>query len=240
MSVYVGADVVTSGLVLHLDAANSKSYPGSGTTWTDLSGLGNHGTLVNGPTYSASNGGSIVFDGTNDYVTVPHSTSLNITGNTITIEAIFKTSYDPGIGVYPALLAKRYSYGVNNGAYGLWIDNATGNRKNLFVVCTAGAETSVGGIIRVNDNTFHYVTCVYDGTNLSFYNNGVLSSQTALSGNILTQNQPILIGTGVVGGVINSTYYYRDSMYLYRIYNSALSADEVAQNFEANRGRYGL
>ena len=65
-----------NGLVLALDAANTKSYPGSGTTWTDLSGRGNTGTLTNGPTYSSANGGSIVFDGTNDYVVVNNNASI--------------------------------------------------------------------------------------------------------------------------------------------------------------------
>ena len=63
-----GPTVVTNGLVLALDAADRNSYPGSGTAWTDISGRGNTGTLTNGPTYSSANGGSIVFDGTNDYV----------------------------------------------------------------------------------------------------------------------------------------------------------------------------
>ena len=68
MSLGHGASIVRNGLVLYLDAANPKSYPGSGTTWKDLSGNGNNGTLVNGPTFNSANGGSIVFDGTNDYV----------------------------------------------------------------------------------------------------------------------------------------------------------------------------
>jgi hypothetical protein len=68
MSIGYGPRVVTDGLVLALDAADTNSYPGSGTTWNDLSGNGNTGTLTNGPTYSSDNGGSIVFDGTNDYV----------------------------------------------------------------------------------------------------------------------------------------------------------------------------
>ncbi len=61
--------IVTDGLVLCLDAANSRSYPGTGATWTDLKG-GNNGTLENGPTFDAANGGSIVFDGTDDIVNV--------------------------------------------------------------------------------------------------------------------------------------------------------------------------
>ena len=68
MSLSRGPKIVTNGLVLYLDAANKKSYPGSGTTWTDLSGNNNTGTLTNGPTFDSNNGGSIVFDGTNDYV----------------------------------------------------------------------------------------------------------------------------------------------------------------------------
>jgi hypothetical protein len=59
--------IVTDGLVLCLDAGNPKSYPGSGTTWTDLSGNGNNGTLVNGVGYSGDNLGSLSFDGVNDY-----------------------------------------------------------------------------------------------------------------------------------------------------------------------------
>jgi hypothetical protein len=68
MGISYNPRIVTDGLVLALDAGNTKSYPGSGTAWTDLSGRGNTGTLVNGPTYSSANGGSIVFDGVNDYV----------------------------------------------------------------------------------------------------------------------------------------------------------------------------
>ena len=68
--------IITSGLVLFLDAGNTSSYPGSGTTWTDLSGNGNNGTLTNGPTYTSSNGGAIVFDGINDFVNSGSSISL--------------------------------------------------------------------------------------------------------------------------------------------------------------------
>ncbi|MFM7065351.1 MAG: hypothetical protein ACKO0U_00750, partial [Gammaproteobacteria bacterium] len=67
MSAYAGPEIVNSGLVLSLDAGNARSYPGSGSTWTDLAAAARTGTLTNGPTYSSSNGGSIVFDGVNDY-----------------------------------------------------------------------------------------------------------------------------------------------------------------------------
>ncbi len=74
---FTGPNIITNGLILELDAANRKSYPGSGTTWTDLSGNGNTGTLTNGPTFSSANGGSIVFDGVDDYVNCGNASSLN-------------------------------------------------------------------------------------------------------------------------------------------------------------------
>ena len=67
---------VKDGLVLDLDAGNPLSYPGTGTTWTDLSGNNNNGTLINGVGYNSDNGGSLVFDGVDDHGTIPHSPSL--------------------------------------------------------------------------------------------------------------------------------------------------------------------
>ena len=68
-------NIITRGLVLHLDASSPSSYPGSGTSWSDISNNGHVGTLTNGPTFSTDGGGSIVFDGSNDYVTIPHSSN---------------------------------------------------------------------------------------------------------------------------------------------------------------------
>ena len=85
MGFYRGPKIVTNGLVLYLDAANKKSYPGTGTTWTDLSGLGNNGTLTNGPTFNSANGGSIVFDGVDDYVSVANNSSLNASTQTVSV-----------------------------------------------------------------------------------------------------------------------------------------------------------
>ena len=69
--------IVTSGLVLCLDAANKLSYPSTGTSWYDLTSTGYVGTLTNGPTFNGSNGGTIVFDGVDDYVSVSSAQSLN-------------------------------------------------------------------------------------------------------------------------------------------------------------------
>ncbi len=76
MSGKIGPDINENGLVLSLDAANYKSYTGSGTTWRDLSGNSNNGTLTNGPTFNAANMGAIVFDGTDDKVTISMNSSF--------------------------------------------------------------------------------------------------------------------------------------------------------------------
>ena len=96
MSLFHSPRIVTDGLVLCLDAGNTKSYPGSGTTWTDLSGRRNNGTLTNGPTFDSANGGSIVFDGTNDTVSIPASANQVFGTGDYTLEWWSKTSDTDG------------------------------------------------------------------------------------------------------------------------------------------------
>ena len=80
MSTRYNARIVSDKLMLHLDAANPKSYIGSGTSWVDISGKGNNGTLTNGPTFSSDNLGSFVFDGTNDHVALNSSFQVSTSG----------------------------------------------------------------------------------------------------------------------------------------------------------------
>jgi hypothetical protein len=111
-----GPTISTNGLVLALDAGDRNSYVSGSTTWNDLVGL-NNGTLTNGPTFNSANGGSIVFDGTNDYVVVPESSSVDITTNTITF----------GGWCYPTISNLYQHIVVNTGGgdlnrqYGMWL-----------------------------------------------------------------------------------------------------------------------
>ena len=102
-------NIVTNGLVLNLDATNPRSYPQpyNGTTWINLAGT-NNGTLTNGPTYNSANGGSIIFDGTNDYVDCGNPISLQI--NTGTICVWVKTA-SPGSG-FRGIITKQNNYGL--------------------------------------------------------------------------------------------------------------------------------
>jgi hypothetical protein len=115
------ASVVTTGLQLYLDAGNASSYPGTGTAWTDLSVNGRNGTLTNGPTYSGTNGGSIVFDGTNDYVQC--TGSLTVTAATFV--AWIKRNGNQG--QYDGIL---FSRGTNTTGMNFQVSNQLGYHWN--------------------------------------------------------------------------------------------------------------
>jgi hypothetical protein len=228
MAVYGGPDIVTDGLVLCLDAGNSKSYPGTGTTWTDLSGNNNNGTLTNGPTFSGANKGSIVFDGSNDYVNAVTATSLGInsvsTGFTISIW--FKTS--GGVEYY-------------------LFDNFNGS-KDISLRVDAGvlevymAATGVINAVRFgsgyNNNVWHNFTITWNGSNLlTAYANSISigTNGTTLSGSF-ESNAAFRIGSRPV----SPGAFFAGNIAQVSVYNRALTAQEIQQNHNALKGRFGL
>jgi hypothetical protein len=235
MAAFSGPDVIDSGLVLALDAADRNSYPGSGTTWTDLSGRSNTGTLTNGPTYSSSNGGSIVFDGTNDRIDCGTNFSSVITGtNSFSIEC----------WVYPQNTQATYA-----DIWGNHTDNFTG------IVCQQNFTTlnqyswgwgnGVSWATSGGSNYFNLVTlqwnhliAIRSGTSILTYLNGNLVDSLTNSSSIAPNSSfNFQIGTGYnLGG----TRYFRGNVSNFKIYNRALTATEVQQNFNATRSRYGI
>jgi hypothetical protein len=230
-SANIPVPLITANLVMNLDASNSSSYPGSGTTWTDLSGNGNNGTLTNGPTYSSANGGSIVFDGTNDYVNC--GTGLAQSGSW-TISGFVKCS----VSSAQAIILQR------SGPSPTYLQN-----YEIFVLATnkfaCGADADsykrVESTTTMVTNTWYFVTGLYDSTTkiLSIYINGNLeNSSTALVGNpTSTGTQYVTLGAGD-GLEIGNRLTGNISKAL--IYNRALSAAEILQNFNSLRGRYGI
>jgi hypothetical protein len=216
--------VVTSGLILNLDAGNSASYPGSGTTWFNTAGS-NNGTLTNGPTYSAANGGGIVCDGINDYVNFTTPPSLT---NQITLEVWANLTLD---GTYRHLAGREQSYRI-----------ICRNDGFQFVLATAnnGWYSSAGNYIISGTalSGLNSIICTYNGSNLFAYVNGVPIGQTtsAISGNIVASNPYHLMGSTAGGAAA----YSLGTMHVNRVYNRALSAAEVRQNFDALRGRFGI
>jgi hypothetical protein len=217
-----------NGLVLCLDAGNSKSYPGSGTVWTDLSGNGNNGTLVNGVGYSGSNLGSLVFDGSNDYADF-FAPSL---GTTTTVEMWVNlgASYS-GKMFFGWLL-----YDVWCGSGNLGYNTANGD--------VYGISSSTVSSLGLVNNWKHYVFEMRSDvsyTNNKIYINTI--SQT-LSQQLSTENagnRTFNSGNGRISGWRTDTLYpIPMNCSSFRVYNRALSAAEITQNFNALRSRYGL
>ena len=209
-----------SGLILLADSANKNSYSGSGTVWNDLSGLGNNGTLVNGPTFDANtNKGAFTFDGTNDYINFGNSSILQ--QSTGTLSAWTKAS-SPGSG-YRGIIAKQ-------GAYGLFYTDS------ILVAYdwTAGVARSTG--INIADNTWKNVVLTYqsgvsNGTRI--YINGV----SVLTTTITIQNQ---VANLFGGAEANAGQYAACNISMFKMYNRALTSAEVLQNYNATKKRYGL
>jgi len=229
MGIAYSPKIVTDGLVLCLDAANVKSYPGTGTTWFDLSGNGNNGTLINGPVYSSADGGSIDFDGTNDYVL--GGSNLPISGNpafTISYWAIwdgatFSTNFPSGVG--------NNATGVTN--RGLSTTWSSGRIALDFWSVRYRAATTL------NVQQWYYVSFVKVPGPISsttLYVNG-LSVSGAVEG---TNSTPDIISSPYVVGRLDATRWFNGRVSDAKIYNRALSADEVKTNFNALRGRYGI
>lgn len=213
-------NIVTSGLVLNLDAAYTPSFPKSGTTWTDLSGNGNNGTLVNGPSYSSLDGGSISFDGVDDYVLF---SEIILSGN-FTISQIVNLS-GTGNGPMP-IGGGLYSNGSTYKGY-VWFRNSV-NEVRLAVNDEQTVIFSINSSLWVNKTILYTVR--RQGTIATFYIDGV----EITSGTISTNNFNIrTIGYSYVFayaslGTISNTM----------IYNRALSATEVLQNYYAGLQRF--
>jgi hypothetical protein len=221
-----GGNIVTDGLVLYLDAANTKSYLGSGTIWTDLSRGGNIGTLTNGPTFNSSNGGSIVFDGADDFVSVPDSTNWDFT-TSLTIELwVYVTTYDTG-----GTMIIHQQNGSAVGGFEIWINTSGGiyfNKNPFTTIVTTGNVFS--------RNTWQHVVCTHNGTTGIVYLNGtnVGQANASLPDNVTGQ---LRIGSWANVG----SYELNGRISNLRIYkNKALTAQEVLQNYNALKGRYGL
>jgi hypothetical protein len=237
MSISYNPGIVTSGLVLCLDAANTKSYPGSGTVWTDVSGNGNTGTLVNGPTYSSSNLGSIVFDGVNDYASVNVNSFIR-SNSAYTFNSFFYYSAG-GSGSAPYSLMTYPSDANNND--GFWQHLNLGGTFYWRTEDSVAGETggTIGASSPFSDSNWYYLTTVVKTNGLIYYLNGVLFatiSNTFAWANVRNDNVAYLY----IGAGYGEAYPFAGKIPYFSLHNKELSAAEVTQNFNALRGRYGI
>lgn len=220
--------IVTNGLVLNLDAANYKSYPKTGTTWTDISLNNNNGTLINGPIYSPDNGGNIVFDGVNDYCSTSYFGNAT---NSFTYSAW---------AINPTSIAQLIVSRGRDGAGSGWSANisfqASGAVSSGVVVDGTGVDciSSQTGLWKPNEGC--YVTGVWQsGVGLSVYANGVFL-KTTLSGGINLRSST----DGWVLASITTGLFFNVKIANFTIYNRVLSTSEISQNYMALKSRFGL
>jgi hypothetical protein len=224
---------ITDGLVLCLDAANTRSYPGSGTIWSDLSRGGNNGTLTNGPTFNGANGGSIVFDGTNDYVDLGDPSTLSIP-DSLSVNVWFNIGV---LGGWRGIVAKRLGGSTTNYAINF---NSDSNLFQWYYNNGSGFRiVSVPFSTNFTSNVWYNIcgTFIKNGANTTgvLYRNGISISSNTLSGNIVTVTTPV-----TVGSTSSSSEFFLGSIPLVQIYNRALSATEILQNYNATKTRFRL
>ena len=228
MACNAGPDIVEDGLVLCLDAGNNNSYPKSGTTWSDLAGS-NNGTMENmtSANYSSDNGGSLSFDGTDEYVNCGNGSIFRLTTE-LTLECWVKTlstsNYNHFISRFP----------TNNCSY--LIGSQSSNGYLYFSRSTDGANLGVNGSLDINvcNGSWNHVVASYnsDSSTLLMSVNSTISS-SSLTGSIHEGTSNLEIGRRSGVG-----QYYAANIAAVKVYNRALTADEIRRNYEATVGRF--
>jgi hypothetical protein len=219
-------NIVTNGLVLYLDAANYLSYVSGSTTWRDISSSNLSGSLINGPTFSSGNGGSIVFDGTNDYVDCGNT--INLTSAISIVTWIRKTTKTPR-NIYEGVVDKGRD---NYGAWSLNVDEVP--LRVTFKCKIAGVNRSIITTSDFSDNTWMQVAGTFNGSTLAIYQNSILNNSASYAGSIGTNSESIRIGAA------NDGYYFLGNIASTQIYNRALTSDEILQNYNSTKARFGL
>jgi hypothetical protein len=227
--------IVTDGLIVNLDAGNPSSYSGSGTTWTDISGTGNAGTLTNGPTYSTANRGTIVFDGTNDYVLLPINL-INWVSNPFSISIWFKTSTS---GIILGQQNTNTPAVATGFVPAIYVDSSGNLKTSCF---WGGATTNIStSPTAVWNGAWNNVVVTVSGTNHLSYLNGSLYSTISKTQTSYAPTYYYYIGVGTTATwpAIGNTWF-NGSISNFNVYNKQLTAGEVSQNFNALRSRYGI
>lgn len=223
MAVHAGPDIVTDGLILHLDAANARSYPGSGTTWTDLSDRGNNLTTSNSPPFSTSNGGYFGFNGSSQSASRA-GTLAGMNYNNFSVVVGFRSTTRKQ---YMALVGddvnasgfSGYTTELSNGSPLMWSNNNT-----------------LGTTEKYDDGKWHIAafTMKTGSNNCTIFVDGV-SRVTGTLPTPSTANTSFLVASWGSSG-----YNYAGDIAFAQIYNRTLESAEVVNIYNALRGRFGL
>jgi len=237
MATLYSPKIVTDGLVLALDAANTESYPGAGTIWFDLSGNGKNATLVNGPTFNGANGGSLNFDGADECALTSTGVITTITDFTIDIIILYNSANPAAGGVF--------GYGIppdSNSNLGFMLHAATGG---FYLLISDGTNrpqgVSISGLV---NNSINHLTFVVksNGVTKSYRNGTFLSTNTPSPFTTLNINSSFIVALGrdVRYNTGTSLRHFLGGIFSTKLYNRELSAAEILQNYNATKGRFGL
>ena len=234
-----GVNIVNNGLILCLDSANTKSYNGISNTWYDLSASLNNGTLVNGVTFSSVNGGVMVFDGIDDYIQTP----IQTISRPWTFSTWFNFTSLTANGGFNTFFGQDTSLSIARGTFyfqkaGVTTEGVEVNKVNFSIVKIDGSIVPTNGLNVLQINTWYNYTAVLTTTNISLYENGILQNTTTNSDSFITPNTNVVLNAGYYNN--NVVDYWPGKSSIFQMYNRALSATEVLQNFNAQRTRFGI
>jgi len=229
MSIDNGPRIVTNGLVLSLDASDRNSYVSGSATWLDLSGNGNIGNISSSVSYNSSNGNNLGFN-SNGSVLFPENSALNT--QTPTVEVWAKTNATTQNGFW-------FEKGNVNTQYSLFQQGADIIWRHYFSNLSDYTSLSVNAASYINTIDWFQVVGTFTSGTRRIYVNGVLVASDAQTGTIATNTNGSSIG--VYGGFNGSRgYYYNGNIGIVKVYNRALLATEVLQNYNSQKSRFGL
>jgi len=240
MAFYRGPNIVTDGLVLALDAASPRSYPGSGTTWYDLSGNNYSASLNNGAAFNTGTQG-ITFDGTNDHATFDNDETIRYTPtDSFTLSAVFSLvdiqEYQDNL--YPTGTTL-FGKGSTAGSVGLGLRRETNGQLRIY----AGSRgvSQITEAYNIEANRIYSTTFTYTPTLQKLYVNGELQSSSDTSGgaggSFDNTGWRIFYPGAVPGG---NSKYGEGTVFLARVYSRELTTLEILQNYNATKSRFGL
>ena len=231
MAGFAGPNIVTDKLVLHLDAANTQSYSGSGTAWNDISGKGDNGTLINGPTFNSDNGGSIVFDGSDDKVDVNGDSSSFVLGSdNFSAETwVWFDSVSVGgiISKHAAVIPHWFEYRIG----------ATGK---ILTQISFGMTWGISyqSTTSVTTNRWYNIMLVRDGSSFKTYINGIDGGGSGSSSSSISNDTSYPFRIGLRGG---DDQPLDGRVAIVRLYKGkAFTDSQVIQNYNAHKGRFGI
>jgi len=242
MATIRGPRIVTSGLVFCANAADKKSYTGSGTSWKDLTEYSANGTLNGGMTFSNNNGGYLITGGYASYKYCDWGTGLsqiNFTSQNFTVMVMFKSNSEPFTS---GRVTGLFSYGrVFISGYYVLLNKAGSNRLGFFTNGFGSNQVTISSDFSGYSGKWTLVSFVRNGTSVKIYANTTDITETAATHINPDSNTtfPLILASSTESGTVTDMTW--DGQFAsFMIYNRALSVSEISQNFNAQRGRFGI